>query len=208
MARALKPLKVDSVHSDKAKATVEVFLDRNENTFFATVQGKKLTAPTVEEVKKKTREMLTAWKPLEWKQVIQLRVDDWDLHSGQGGYVPERRAHLSFRFERKEIAESFSGAGWLERPFPEDKGEHAEARVEADPLYYSQTCRKDELEDQIPYSDEAWAVLMGLIDATEKAKEKLKAMFDPKTQGRLLLQLAGQPLLGAGTAPARKGSGR
>lgn len=200
MSRALKPLKVDTVYDTERRARVDVFLDRNDKTFFAEVQLEKVKAPTAEAVIKLVREKLKEWQPPEWKAVIQLEVSS-PHHFGHGGRIEPQAAGLSFSFERKEIAQAMNG-NWIERPFTADVTNKWEIERRAeDPLHEVQSCRDDELEQQIPYSEAAWATLTGLVAATIKAREKLEELFDPKDGGKKLLAMTGVLLLPSDTTP-------
>lgn len=199
MGRELKPLKVETVIDGKTRQSVDIFFNRNEKNFFATVNMKEVEAQSAYECRKLVEKEFTAYKSPEWKRHIWLKLDALgDGGYGYQGQINNRHGcELEFQFERIELGKRPNG-DYIRRPFAEDLDEREAERQLGNELAYAGNIWDEDLKKLIPYSDAAWAVLIELEAATKRAHAKLAEMFSTKDGGKRLVAMAGLPLLGDG----------
>lgn len=178
MGRSLKPLKVDKVHLPPYGIAAQVFLDRNENTFFAEYAGQRVEDATASGCVKKARKLLQDSLALKWQQVIIIgrSTDSWQ---GQG---------LEFCAEREEVALS-PGSGCIKRAFrtddddPEPEPLHpVDEEHASDPNWGAQWRSYDFPETNkhrvvLPYSKEAWRTVLAIKQAIETTRAKIDELL-------------------------------
>lgn len=174
--RQLKPYKVGEITNREKATRVELLFDRNKGIFFAELNGERVEAETLEEVKKLARGLsTTAAEPLKWRRWIEAEVEETNDVRDEG---------MSFRFDfrRFERAKSQSGRV-LERDF----GAENEGRE-----LYGWERRDLEREVLVPYSDEAWEALGKVNDQLNAFARRLREFFalkDPKALAKAMVEL-------------------
>jgi hypothetical protein len=200
MPRALKPYKVDYVYDGKLRVRVEIMFDRDAKLFFAELETERVQAPSVDECKRLTRDMIPRVVQMEWKPYIivdgRTEVDCVYSSHGRDGHDVE----LHFRFSRREITKNLQG-NMIERL-------HVLDWPHKDTERRTSSCNLDE-ERLIPYSAELWANLVALKEQIEKAGERLVELIDDRK--KLPARLAAGNVLALPAAPEarrRKAVGR
>jgi|GEM_PF-5636276 len=209
MARQLKPQKVETLRHI-LYGEVELFLDRNDLHFFATIAGVKIDARSIDDLMKEVRAELDRMDDLEWVPVI--KVDKPYDHSGQ-----KNRA-IAFQFKRFYVAKvphgGYRESGWEVR-WPHEK---ADSRTKHSSIFYwneeksgpfAPPCNpfyehtyKPEVNASViylPYSDETWLALEQLAALVATLKERLESLlFIPAQSVNLAQAVSGIKLLGMG----------
>jgi len=201
MARLLKPQKVDSIYDNRTRMTIDLWLNRNENTFFATVGTDEIKAAAIHELKEKVRGHLARMDvDVVWSRFIYLHVREPNDSSWPSRKNTTREIEFSFRrMEVATITGFQSRPRRVERPFDEDIEDAARESRKRNPLWDVDTCHDDEA-DLFPYTEELWASVNSIADGLERARERLTKLCDPADKGAALLAAGKARLLGDGKA--------
>ena len=70
MPRTLKPQKIDEILDPKTNMRLAIMLDRNDNTFFAEMNGQEVRDPTANGCKSKAWALLKAMTQLTFRKVV------------------------------------------------------------------------------------------------------------------------------------------
>jgi hypothetical protein len=205
--RQLKPQKVEDFHDRPRRQMFDLMLDRNSLTFFALIQGERLEATSIIELRKLVASKCTTLSTVEWSKVIELELHE----KPDGGSHWNRKVdgteenELRFQFSRFEIGQLADGTK-LKRRFTEDLPEFKRADQERDGCAHTTRLVNYEIEKQIPYSEERWAALLEVSAGLDRARERLARFFEPKTAA-LELDAFTQPQLPAGVEPCDRFDG-
>jgi hypothetical protein len=204
--RKLKPYAVDRVHIQKHQVSVDLFFDRDDKVFFATVDLKKLTAPSLRQLKDLVCSAVDQSKPVVWKQWIEVTCSERpDFHGG--GDCPMSHHSIEVEYRRLETGSTADGRT-LYRPFTEDLDEeYRRPRQIAEPLAYAHVdFDRGESERRIPYTEDAWAAVKAVAAAIDMARDRVADLF--KDGAKKLAGFNAARLLGAGEQPAQKRGAR
>lgn len=188
MARKLKPFKVDRVVNAKTRVSVDIFLDRNKQTFFGMIGPTKIEAATAKECKALVLAALRDYSGLIWKPFLWIEVESKDrshhhrIHNYAGG-----QCRVAVRFARFMGAKAVDGK-WVEKPFDEDVHTHSPFKDEYLMKFWA---RGDNLPDGvIAYSEEAWASLQDIERRMNELGRQLLRVIDGE-----FLMLRGRDLI-------------
>ena len=190
MARKLKPYKVDQVHNEKTRITVEIMLDRETNTFFAMIGATKIEKDTAKECRDAVWVMLRDYTGLEWSSYIIIEHDYWDGRASVGLHE-QTRGEVTLAFHRLHGAK-ISDKRWTSVPFEEDLPSKT---YHFGQDHYMHGWDRSDDECVIPYSEEAWATLNLMIAKINELSNWLGKFTKRDDLIKLLSNPIGIPLL-------------
>lgn len=182
MPRPLKPYKVDVAYCHRLSRHAEVFFDRDKKDFFGIVDGKTLRANTLAGCVETLTTYMNNHQELVWHPEIWVSISK--THFGHANRHEEHDAQLEFNFFRLEVAKAKDGETDLERPWFNrgkefDEPEPADWQIEKRKTGADiQTIYKHSRGDfRLPYTEEAWAGLLLLKEATRQASTRLEELI-------------------------------
>lgn len=183
MPRQLKPYKVDTVHA-RGRGSVDIFLNREEKTFFGMVGPTRIEAATAQECKDLVHKALREFEGLVWLRYIEISVDHWGGHYTHGR-CRTAKGEVGISCFRFEVAKTLDGS-WVSRPFFEDLHPEFQDKkrhdAETQP-WWIRGSDEGQIDDPllvvdglILYSDQAWDTLGDFIQAINVIGDRIKGL--------------------------------
>jgi hypothetical protein len=205
MARALKPQKVDTWRDVKRGVKLDLFLNRNDNTFFFDYQQARTSRPSIRELQQAAHDVVEASVTLVWLPMITVdRLMPFARDDGD--------EFIGFEVSRNWIARKADGT-WLEVNWEHDDtdedremwaqqfylGNHAQNF--ALPYYGNGNGLRQSVHDidsfYLPYTEELWVGLEALLGKIRFLKTKLDELLTTPAGLNRLATFAHQLLAGA-----------
>ncbi len=174
---------VEVVTDPKSGVSVTIYYDRELNDFYGYVEATQTTYrhSSGKECVKRIAAALEASRSFDWKPVITIAYHGgvYGCYRGYGAVHSYKTAGAQIQFDywRSELAPKPGQPGqFLERPFLADvKPERLVEHEKGHDTHHHRITEKGEV--VIPYTEEVWAVLAQLSEATSRLYAQLTDLF-------------------------------